>query len=120
MTDLLFTQPKTQQVKLSLLGKTNTGIRLYQKILILMLSDSSGLYRSNMGTVLTSVIGRSNLTQPNMLLQLGRTACTDALRFLDSQDRQLISSLQASYQNGELFITMKLTDGTTYTGGLNI
>lgn len=120
MTDLLFTQPKTQQVSLSLLGKTSAGIRLYQKILVLMLSQAGSGYRQSGGTLLTSIVGKANITQPDMVLQMGRAACTDALRLLDKEDRDLIDSLQASYSAGSLIITMKLTDGTSYTGELDL
>lgn len=120
MKDLLFTQPKTQDIKPKLLGKTDTGLRLYQKILILLLNSSQDAYRENAGTQLTAYLGRANITGSNFLESIGSAACSKALTLLDTQDRALISQLTATSQYSKLYITIKLTDGTTYTGTLNI
>ena len=120
MKDLLFTQPKTQDIKPKVLGKTATGLRLYQKILVLLLSSSQDAYREDAGTQLTTYLGRANITGSNFLQSIGAAACTKALSLLDSQDRSLIDQLTATAQYSSLYITIKLTDGTTYTGALNI
>lgn len=120
MKDLLFTETKTQDIKPKILGKTQTGLRLYQKILVLLLSSVNSDYRETSGTNLTSYLGKVNVTDNGFLQALGTAACKNALQLLDAQDSALIEQLTADVQYSSLYITIKLTDGTTYTGALTI
>ena len=119
MKDICFTELRTQQVSPSIKGKTySTGQLIYQKILLLMLSDKSGLYRENSGTSLIRLIHGVNTPNDALLQTLGTTACNDAYSLLSAQDISHIDSLRASASNGQLSITLKLKDGQTYTGVL--
>ena len=120
MKDLLFTQTKTQEIKPKILGKTQSGLRLYQKILVLLLSSINSEYREYAGTNLTSYLGKANITADGFLQALGTSACKNALQLLDSEDRALIDKLTANVQYSTLYITIMLTDGTTYIGALTI
>lgn len=120
MIDVLFGQPKSGKVRLQLLGKTDTGIRLYQKLLILILSPASQLYREQQGTNLVSYLGHINALGDSALTALGTEACNKAKGLLDPQDSSLVQSVQAEARNSVLYITMKLIDGTSYTGALDI
>lgn len=120
MIDVLFGQPKSGKVKLQLLGKTDTGLRLYQKLLILLLSSINQPYREQAGSTLVTYIGNINALGDSALTALGTQACNRVKSMFDPQDAALIQSVQAEARNSMLYITMKLTDGTSYTGALDI
>lgn len=119
MRDLQFTQPKTMLIQPEIKGKTSVdGLKVYQKLLVLILSPSNGVYREQAGTVLTELLQGANTPQDDVLLAIGTNACSTARSLLDPQDNQLIDTLEASAQNGQLTITVTLIDGQTYTGAL--
>lgn len=119
MKDICFTELKTQAIVPDIRGKTySTGQLIYQKILILILSDKDGIYRTNTGTTLIQLIHGVNTPNDALLQTLGTTACNDAYSLLSAQDISHIDSLRASASNGQLSITLKLKDGQTYTGVL--
>lgn len=120
MKDVLFTEIKTEDLAPTILGKTDTGLRLYQKILVLLLSSNKTKYRATAGTSLVSFFGQVNITGNDFLQTLGNSACSQALSLLDTEDAALIKQLKATAQYSKLYITIELTDGTTYTGALTI
>ena len=119
MKDLQFVQPKTMKITPTILGKTTIeGLLLYQKILVLILSPISGLYRESAGTTLTELLQGANTPPDDVLLALGTTACATVKGLLAPEDNQIVDSLSASAQNGSLIVTLVLEDGQTYTGAL--
>lgn len=120
MIDVLFGQTESGKVRLQVLGKTDTGIRLYQKLLVLILSAASQSYREQAGTDLITYLGNINALGDAALTALGTQACNKARSMLDAQDAALVDSVQAQARNSVLYITITLTDGTSYTGALDI
>lgn len=119
MKDICFTQAKTMLVQPHILGKSSIqGLLLYQKILILILSDDSNTYRSDSGVGLIKLLKGANTPADQMLQSLGNIACAQVKSLLDAQDIQKLKSLTADASNGSLYITLELESGQTYTGAL--
>ena len=119
MKDIQFTLPKTMQITPNIQGKTSVeGLKVYQKLMILILSPSNGLYREQAGTSLTELLQGSNTPTDEILLALGTSACLTAKNLLDIQDMEKLKSVTAEASNGSLSITVQLQDGETYTGVL--
>lgn len=119
MKDICFTQAKTTAVQPKILGKSSIqGLLLYQKILVLLLSDSSSLYREDSGAGLISLLKGSNTPADQLLQALGSIACAQVKGLLDPSDVEKLKDLTASAQNGSLYITLELESGQTYTGAL--
>lgn len=120
MIDILFTTTKNGPVTTKILGATDTGIRLYQKIIILLLSSANDMYRQQYGSQLPDLVGKVNISDDITLQNFGVMACSGVLQQLDPEDRAQIQTLTATAQNLKLYITISLRDGTTYTGALTI
>lgn len=117
MKDICFTQPKTCLILPQIKGKTSVqGLILYQKIVVLMLSSQAGAYRAQAGTELVNTLQGANIPVDSVLLSIGTLACSAVRKQLDPEDDRKIQSLTASVQNGGLSITLKLTNGESYTG----
>jgi len=57
MKDMLITEPKTQAISPSVLGKTySEGLSIYQKILVLILSSDTAPYRVSAGAPLIKLL----------------------------------------------------------------
>lgn len=119
MKDIQFTLPKTMQITPNIQGKTSVqGLMVYQKLMILILSPASGLYRQEAGTTLTELLEGANTPSDEILLALGTSACLAAKNLLDIEDADRIKNVTAQAQNGSLSITLQLQDGEIYTGVL--
>lgn len=119
MKDIKFVEPQTCVIAPTIKGKIQTqGLAVYQKVLTLMLSSSSDIYRQKQGTSLLNILEGSNTPPDDILQAIGMTACSQVLLCLDSQDVQLIKQLRAQAINGSLNIHLQLIDGTIYKGQL--
>lgn len=119
MKDIQFIKPQTTQINPYILGKTSTyGLILYQKILVLLLSSSSDLYRQREGTTLLDILDGSNTPSDQLLQVIGSSACGQLITYLDSSDTDLIQSLTADANMGRLSIILTLKTGQSYEGFL--
>lgn len=111
MRDLQFIDKTSYNIQPYVIGKTNDRLlMLYQKILVLLLTQGNTEFRQYQGTQLISLLQGANIPAQNFLQHLGQISCNQVLQQLDSEDRQLISNLSASVQNGSLFIVLKTED----------
>ena len=119
MRDFQILPVQTTILQPKVLGKTSTqGLLLYQKILLLILSSSKGAYREQAGCDLVSLLQGGNTPEDAILQSIGLLACSTVKGLLDFQDAQKIESLTAQAQDGQLYITLTLISGQTYTGSL--
>lgn len=85
MKDLQFTEAKTTIIEPLILGTTAvSGLRLYQKILVLMLSSRSATYREAAGANLIDLLSGANTPSDELLASLGSSACAQVRSLLDA------------------------------------
>lgn len=119
MKDICFTQKNSTVIQPTILGKiTDQNQILYQKILVLTLSNIFDTYRQSAGCVLINLLQGSNIPDDNILSNIGTTACAKVYQCLDADDVNLIKNLQAYASNGQLIIKLQTIDGSVYTGGV--
>lgn len=95
---------------------TDKKLRIYQKILVLLLSNTNNIYRYQQGTQITQLLQGANIPSVDFLLHLGQTACSQVLSQLDIQDRKYIKSLKAEVDGGNLFISLTVQNNETIKG----
>lgn len=119
MKDILFVTEQSGPINTQILSKTTSVAKqLYQKILILLLSDIDTIYRQRSGCNLVKLLKGSNYISDNLILTLGSNACSNVLRLLQTQDSQLVKSLVPSVSDGHLFFELTLNSGQSFKGSI--
>ena len=106
-------------VEFSVLGKiSDESVILLQRVYVLLLSDTSDLYRTGAGTTLMQSIVGANITSVDSMDALLAVSCNKVLAALDSADRARIRSLSAVWQNSSAQVTVVFSDGNKIQGVL--
>lgn len=120
MLDIQILPKKSGQLVLSLLGKTQqTAFLLYQKIIIMFLTNSSSLFRQNYGSSLLTNLGCCNHNL-NVMSNTAQMAKQQVLNSLDLQDKNNIQSLQVQVIGSQLAIKVTAIDGSEHQGVINV
>lgn len=97
----------------------DSGYMLLQRLYRMLLTTSSDAYRdSTNSTMLLSFLEGGNILPDDAMNSVLAIACSDAVNALDSTDIDYIQSFVGTSENGEIFLTLTLTDGTTLKGQL--
>jgi len=108
------------EIAFSLLGASeDTGLMLLQRLYMLMLSDMDEGYRTGaQGYSLLAFLEGGNMPEDGVLDAMLSITCALALKALDPEDRERVSSFTAKALDGGIHCTLKLADGTTVGGEL--
>lgn len=116
MKDLQILQKKTMTIQPCLLDKIyDKNFLLYQKILILLLSNVDSLYRND-GCNLVQIMQGSNVPDPKFLQTLATSCCDQVITTLDAEDRALLQRIWMSVDNGQLNIHVKMKNAQLFEG----
>jgi len=107
-------------IQFDIFGETaDTGHQLLQRLIVLLLSNEAGTYRdTSYGVSLLSFLEGGNIPADAAMNSILGLACAAALRMLDAEDRELVSSFTGTSTDGVVTCVLKLTDGTTLSGVL--
>lgn len=98
----------------------NSGFMLLQRVFVLLLA-SSDEYRNNpTGTLLLGFLEGGNYPEPGIMDSILALCCADVMNQLSPEDRARISSLTGTFYDGKIYCTLKMNDGTTLTGGIDV
>lgn len=112
MIDLRIIDINNPYVQPIVQGKTtDNNLILYQKVLIVLLTDNRTLFRQNAGTQLISLLGRTNYNSSFLQSRL-EIIKQQVLDSLDQIDRQAIAELTLTMVSSQLDVTIQFTDGT--------
>ena len=117
MTDIQIIRKNTGQLQPRLVDKTTQdSIRIYQKVLVLLLTNNSALFRQQCGTSLLKALAGINYYNDQILNNLVQAAKLELLSSLQEQDSQLLQALQLSVSGSSISVNIILKDGTTQFG----
>lgn len=107
---------KTTQILPSILDKTyDPYLAVYQKILVLLLSKESPIYRTD-GSTLISLLEGSNIPDSNFIQSIATAYCNTVIMSLDSEDRDLLDKASVSVVNGQLQLQIIMKNEETFKG----
>lgn len=118
MKDIRLIPEDSGEVSFTVEGTSDdTGLLLLQRLYVLLLTDTSEAYRGGEeGYSLLQFIYGGNIPSAGVLDAMLAISCASALKLLDPEDRELITSFKGESINGEVICTLELTDGTTIKG----
>lgn len=119
MKDIQIVPVQSTQIIPSVLCKTQAaGLILYQRILVLLLSSSGAAYRELQGASMLNLLQGINTPSDDILTSLGTLSCAQVRDMLSVEDNINLKNLYVQTQNGSLYVTVELNDGTSYKGQL--
>ena len=119
--DLLMIPAESGRVQFSITGKSpDTGLRLLQRLYVMLLSDPQNPYRdSDGGPTLLNFLEGANIPSDAIMNTYLALGCATAVSMLDAVDVQNIASFTGACEDGVITCTLVLADGTTVKGQLN-
>ena len=119
MHDLRIIEPNSGKVVFDVYGKdADTGLGILQRLYTVLLATNENSYRNNDSYSLLNFIEGGNIPDASSMNSLLSLCSSEAIGALDESDRDKIESFTASFVDGSIQCSLKLTDGTAVKGVL--
>lgn len=121
MIDLQLMQLKTGQIQPSLIYKTNDPkLLIYQKILLLLCTNISGLFRQNYGTSLLNTLLTYNTNNQTIISNITYLSKQQLMSALDPADKDQILDIVMQPVSGDIQLMVIFSDKSQYKGLINV
>lgn len=120
--DIQIIPSESGEVLFRVIGKSDdTGLMLLQRLYLLMLSDQDSAYRAAGSSYsLLRFLEGANKPSDGVMNSILAVCCSTAVAMLDKADQDSIDSFTGVSVDGAVACTLRLKDGTTVSGALNV